>query len=79
MMIDERIEKHSSSVEAFSLAVIKNASQSIVVGVLAIQGAVEEHMLAIKSLGAVAKEIRYVEDFEGVHGIILPGGVSQFL
>jgi len=47
-----------------------------VVGVLAIQGAVEEHVLAVKALGAIAKEIRYVEDFDGLHGIILPGGES---
>lgn len=74
--MDERIEKHTDSVNALSSAV-KGSSPDIIVGVLAIQGAVEEHVLAAKALGAVAKEIRYVEDFDGLHGIILPGGVSS--
>jgi 5'-phosphate synthase pdxT subunit len=47
-----------------------------VVGVLAIQGAVEEHMDMIKEVGCVAKEIRNPQDIEGVDGIILPGGES---
>lgn len=47
-----------------------------VIGVLAIQGAVEEHMKCIERIGATSKEIRNPIDMENVDGIILPGGES---
>ena len=48
-----------------------------VIGVLAIQGAVEEHIRAITKVGAVAKEIKLPHHFEEkLDGIILPGGES---
>lgn len=46
------------------------------IGILAIQGAVEEHAKCIRKLGANVKEIRKPEDFDGLDGIILPGGES---
>ncbi|KAJ1421271.1 SNO glutamine amidotransferase family-domain-containing protein [Ochromonadaceae sp. CCMP2298] len=46
------------------------------IGVLAIQGAVEEHVVCMQKLGCVTKEIRVPADMEGVEGIILPGGES---
>lgn len=48
----------------------------VVIGVLAIQGAVEEHAIHAAACGAVVKEIRLPQDFAGVDGIILPGGES---
>ena len=48
----------------------------VLIGVLAIQGAVEEHIHHVKACGADARELRLPEDFEGVDGIILPGGES---
>eukprot|EP01035_Chromulina_nebulosa_P017297 gene17297-22834_t len=41
-----------------------------------ILGAVEEHAICIKKLGAKTKEIRLPIDFQGIDGIILPGGES---
>ena len=47
------------------------------VGVLGIQGAVEEHLQAIASLGVETVKLVNVEDFSGIDGIILPGGVRN--
>ena len=46
------------------------------VGVLALQGAVEEHIRAINSLGFKGVEIRKPEQLKDVDGLILPGGES---
>ena len=48
----------------------------VVIGVLAIQGAVEEHMNCVKKLGCIGKEIREPHELEGIDGLILPGGES---
>ena len=50
-----------------------------VIGIFAIQGAVEEHALCVKKCGGNVKEIRMPDDFDGLDGIILPGGVSHFM
>lgn len=49
----------------------------VVIGVLALQGAVEEHVAHIHSCGAEAKELRLPRDFAGVDGIILPGCLAN--
>lgn len=46
------------------------------IGVLAIQGAVAEHIACIEMLGHRTKEIRRIEDFDEIDGLILPGGES---
>jgi 5'-phosphate synthase pdxT subunit len=46
------------------------------VGVLALQGDVREHLLALAELGADGVEVRQPEDLAGVDGLILPGGES---
>ncbi len=52
------------------------------VGVLAVQGAVSEHLEALRRAGerkgwtVEAVEVRTPEDLRGVHGLILPGGES---
>mmetsp|Transcript_31809 Transcript_31809/g.30328 ORF Transcript_31809/g.30328 Transcript_31809/m.30328 type:complete len:263 (-) Transcript_31809:73-861(-) len=51
-------------------------SSAPVVGIFAIQGAVSEHSDCVKKCGGIVKEIRMPQDFEGVDGIILPGGES---
>jgi pyridoxal 5'-phosphate synthase pdxT subunit len=59
----------------------------ITIGVLAIQGAVEEHVKALKNAAKVmstefpiltvnVREIKLPEHFLGLDGIILPGGES---
>jgi 5'-phosphate synthase pdxT subunit len=47
-----------------------------VVGVLALQGDVREHAAIIEGLGAVATEVRWPEDLDGLDAIVLPGGES---
>ena len=46
------------------------------VGVLAVQGAVREHVNAIREVGAEAVEVRLPRDLEGLSGLCLPGGES---
>ncbi|MGH2382468.1 MAG: pyridoxal 5'-phosphate synthase glutaminase subunit PdxT [Candidatus Limnocylindria bacterium] len=46
------------------------------VGVLAVQGAVREHVNAIRDVGAEAVEVRLPRDLVGLDALILPGGES---
>ncbi|SFD71706.1 pyridoxal phosphate synthase yaaE subunit [Lentibacillus persicus] len=46
------------------------------IGVLALQGAVREHIRAVEETGAVALEIKRKEQLEAIDGLILPGGES---
>ena len=46
------------------------------VGVLALQGAFREHVAAVASLGATAREVRQLKDIEGIDALIIPGGES---
>ena len=46
------------------------------VGVLALQGAFREHLAAVASLGATAREVRQLKDIEGIDALIIPGGES---
>jgi 5'-phosphate synthase pdxT subunit len=47
-----------------------------IIGVLAIQGAVREHIGLLESAGAQAIAIRHASDISTVSGIVLPGGES---
>lgn len=46
------------------------------IGVLALQGAVSEHLRALADVGAEGVPVRYPRDLEGLRGLILPGGES---
>jgi len=46
------------------------------IGVLAVQGAVAEHLAVLRQIGADGVEVRMPADLEGVAGLILPGGES---
>lgn len=46
------------------------------VGVLAVQGAVREHVAAIRQVGAEPVEVRLPRDLVGLDALILPGGES---
>jgi 5'-phosphate synthase pdxT subunit len=46
------------------------------IGVLALQGDVREHAVALAELGAHPVEVRQPGDLAGVDGLILPGGES---
>jgi 5'-phosphate synthase pdxT subunit len=47
-----------------------------VIGVLALQGDVREHLAVLRSLGADAVPVRRVEELAAVDGLVLPGGES---
>jgi len=49
------------------------------IGVLALQGGVKEHLNALSKLGVEAKEVRTPEQLEGLRGLIIPGGESTTL
>jgi 5'-phosphate synthase pdxT subunit len=46
------------------------------IGVLALQGAVREHMDAIRAIGAEPVAVRMPADMDGLDALILPGGES---
>jgi pyridoxal 5'-phosphate synthase pdxT subunit len=46
------------------------------IGVLALQGAFEEHIALLRQLGVEAVPVRLPADLEGLAGLILPGGES---
>ena len=48
----------------------------LVIGVLGLQGAFEEHMLQVEKAGAVAIVIKRPEQLAGLDGFIIPGGES---
>ncbi len=49
------------------------------IGVLALQGSVDEHLQMLGRIGVKAVPVRLPEDLEGVDGLILPGGESTTL
>jgi 5'-phosphate synthase pdxT subunit len=46
------------------------------VGILALQGDVQEHAKILRRLGVEPVEVRTVEDLKGLAGVIVPGGES---
>jgi 5'-phosphate synthase pdxT subunit len=47
-----------------------------VVGVLALQGDVREHLRMLGACGVAARQVRRVEDLTGVDALVIPGGES---
>ncbi|MEE1929084.1 pyridoxal 5'-phosphate synthase glutaminase subunit PdxT [Streptomyces sp. TRM 70351] len=47
-----------------------------VIGVLALQGDVREHLAALTAAGAAVSEIRRPEELAAVDGLVIPGGES---
>ena len=52
------------------------ASQHLVVGVLALQGAYDAHAKVLTALGATPRLVRVPQELEGLDGLIMPGGES---
>ena len=50
-----------------------------VIGVLALQGDVREHVRALAESGATAKPVRRLNEIESVDGLVIPGGESTTL
>ena len=48
----------------------------MVIGILALQGAVEPHHLKLKSMGVEAVSVRTAEELRNCQGLIIPGGES---
>jgi 5'-phosphate synthase pdxT subunit len=46
------------------------------IGVLALQGDVREHLHALAEAGAVARPVRRPEEMAGLDGLVIPGGES---
>ena len=46
------------------------------VGVLALQGDVREHLVALEACGARGRSVRRPEELAGLDGIVIPGGES---
>jgi pyridoxal 5'-phosphate synthase pdxT subunit len=46
------------------------------VGVLALQGDFEAHGSALQRIGARVREVRVVDDLDGIAGLVIPGGES---
>jgi len=46
------------------------------IGVLALQGDFEEHLVVLNRLGVEAVEVRLAKELEGLNGLIIPGGES---
>jgi 5'-phosphate synthase pdxT subunit len=56
-----------------------NSSRGGAIGVLDLQGGVFEHLDHLRRLGVEARPVKQTEDFEGISGLILPGGESTCL
>jgi pyridoxal 5'-phosphate synthase pdxT subunit len=50
-----------------------------VIGVLALQGDVREHVRALEEAGAGARPVRRLSEVESVDGLVIPGGESTTL
>jgi len=48
----------------------------MIIGVLALQGAVREHVASLARLGVSARLVKREEDLDGLSGLVLPGGES---
>ncbi|MFI4989426.1 MAG: pyridoxal 5'-phosphate synthase glutaminase subunit PdxT [Solirubrobacterales bacterium] len=46
------------------------------IGVLALQGDFEAHRRVLERLGAGVREVRVIDDLDGIDGLVLPGGES---
>ena len=58
-------------------ATAENDRSSLLIGVLALQGAFEEHEACLHAIGCHnTRQVRTVQDLIGLDGIILPGGES---
>jgi pyridoxal 5'-phosphate synthase pdxT subunit len=61
---------------AVASSVVSTAPDRPVIGVLALQGDVREHLAALAALGAEPVAVRRPEELPAVSGLVLPGGES---
>ena len=53
-----------------------NSGDGVLIGVLAVQGDFQAHIRTLTALGAGYREVRTVQQLEGLDALILPGGES---
>jgi pyridoxal 5'-phosphate synthase pdxT subunit len=58
---------------------VEEGSNVAVIGVLALQGDVREHVRALEESGATAKPVRRLSEIEASDGLVIPGGESTTL
>ena len=46
------------------------------IGILALQGDFEEHLVSLRQLGVEGVQVRLPADLQGLNGLIIPGGES---
>ncbi len=73
---DLDMKKHVNANEQLDMDKKFESKGHLVIGVLAIQGGVVEHINHIRKLGYDAIEVKKIEDLDQIDGIILPGGES---
>ena len=49
------------------------------IGVLAVQGDVREHLAALRAVGAAVRTVRRPAELEGLAGLVIPGGESTVM
>ncbi len=52
------------------------SGRALLVGVLAVQGDVREHVAALERCGATVRRVRRPEELDGLDGLVVPGGES---
>ncbi len=50
-----------------------------IIGVLAVQGDVREHVAALEASGAQVRQVRRPGEIEGLEGLVIPGGESTVM
>jgi 5'-phosphate synthase pdxT subunit len=55
------------------------AGKQLTIGVLALQGDVREHELALDKLGVPHRQVRNPSDLVGIDGLVIPGGESSVI
>ena len=58
---------------------VAQSKHSPCVGVLALQGGYDAHITHLDQLNISSRKLRFSEDFDGVDGLILPGGESSVM
>jgi len=51
----------------------------VTIGILALQGDVQEHVATFTELGELVREVRRPDDLDGLSGLVVPGGESTTL
>ena len=59
-----------------SIAKQANTNTRLSIGVLALQGSIEEHIKHISTLGHIPIKVKTIDDLDNLDKLIIPGGES---